>query len=746
MTLNNENNNNCCKCTTPQYELTLNQQGPQGKTGPQGIPGFSPTIVVNTNTDRVYSLTINTIDGQIVTPNLKASVPGDGAAGYVLTKNTSTPYDMSFQAIPQATETQSGILQLATITDTQPDSEDEVDDTKAVTPNLLVEYTNQAIDNADDKYVTLDTIQVITGAKEFTNDAGVAIDKVVDVEHGSNIITFNDSTDTIEVGTNGTYGNGITIKTNDTGYLQYQKGSVTTNILTDGDIATTSKAGIVKPDGTTITVDADGTIHSVGGTGGTEDYTELTNKPQINGVELTGNKTATDLGLANSNEVEELDNELNTLSGTVTELESSKQDTLTAGQGITIDNNVISTSAQEIFVVDGGNEYTPNINTVLPVTEARDIFRTGSSSGDTTIGYINSFLNYRPTESEVTPVFDLTNTQTSGGPTGYAVLCFTTGADVTNLQFLGYETYYSRRVWITNGTISGKTELPVKPFTKYYLRFRYNYAGDPGNEWGMQISTDNQTWSTEVASGIRRGQQDLRLGYCNNSSLTGLPFQGTFHLDECVSTQGAYAYNPATGENSFEGYNVKAKDNENTILQGILYSKDGKNISVIRTATSIYGRALLFDSNTQSFKNGGYIHCNFNLLNKRLGDTATYNLFNLFPSYNTFISNSGGMTIQSGAEIVKFGVAQVNAANNDLINFDLTLSCIPTSSTNQYRMDIVLKNLTQGLENTNFFTFNNANDMMSLVMYPMLRESSNARTLFVSNLICESYAPSGERE
>lgn len=35
--------------------------------------------------------------------------------------------------------------------------------------------------------------------------------------------------------------------------------------LVDVDIATTSKAGIVKPDGTTIIVDADGTIHSPGG-------------------------------------------------------------------------------------------------------------------------------------------------------------------------------------------------------------------------------------------------------------------------------------------------------------------------------------------------------------------------------------------------------------------------------------------------------------------------------------------------
>lgn len=35
-----------------------------------------------------------------------------------------------------------------------------------------------------------------------------------------------------------------------------------------------------------------------GGGGGTKDYDELTNQPQIDGVTLSGNKTAEDLGLA----------------------------------------------------------------------------------------------------------------------------------------------------------------------------------------------------------------------------------------------------------------------------------------------------------------------------------------------------------------------------------------------------------------------------------------------------------------
>lgn len=66
-------------------------------------------------------------------------------------------------------------------------------------------------------------------------------------------------------------------------------------------IATDTTAGIVKPDGSTITVTADGTI-SATASGGTSDYTELTNKPKINSVELSGNKSLSDLGIQPSGE------------------------------------------------------------------------------------------------------------------------------------------------------------------------------------------------------------------------------------------------------------------------------------------------------------------------------------------------------------------------------------------------------------------------------------------------------------
>lgn len=41
----------------------------------------------------------------------------------------------------------------------------------------------------------------------------------------------------------------------------------------------------------------DGIADAQGGGGGTSDYTDLTNKPQINSVTLSGNKSLADLGI-----------------------------------------------------------------------------------------------------------------------------------------------------------------------------------------------------------------------------------------------------------------------------------------------------------------------------------------------------------------------------------------------------------------------------------------------------------------
>lgn len=65
---------NCDRDGNIEYTITLNAQGPQGLNGPAGQDGFSPRIDIYENTEQSYRLNITTVDGTIVTPNLKANI------------------------------------------------------------------------------------------------------------------------------------------------------------------------------------------------------------------------------------------------------------------------------------------------------------------------------------------------------------------------------------------------------------------------------------------------------------------------------------------------------------------------------------------------------------------------------------------------------------------------------------------------------------------------------------------------
>jgi len=103
-----------CMCTTPEITIKLNKQGPQGKVGPQGEPGFSPYIGVANDTPSQYILRITNEDGEYLTPNLKANIPLGGNTGDVLIKNSDVNGDCSFKALPYASTTQQGVVYLAT--------------------------------------------------------------------------------------------------------------------------------------------------------------------------------------------------------------------------------------------------------------------------------------------------------------------------------------------------------------------------------------------------------------------------------------------------------------------------------------------------------------------------------------------------------------------------------------------------------------------------------------------------------
>lgn len=117
-------------------------------------------------------------------------------------------------------------------------------------------------------------------------------------------ITYTDSdTDTFTV-TNGEYGNkwyrGTAISGKDPNPTVFSGSGITYANPNDFYLNATEGAVyycVTGGNASTATWSYDFTMSGGGGGGGTSDYTDLTNKPQINGNTLSGNKSASDLGL-----------------------------------------------------------------------------------------------------------------------------------------------------------------------------------------------------------------------------------------------------------------------------------------------------------------------------------------------------------------------------------------------------------------------------------------------------------------
>lgn len=183
MALNNDNNDKSCKCTTPEYELILNEQGPQGRQGKKGEAGFTPIISVKDNTPSNYTLNILTQDGQITTPNLKANLPVGGGTRQVLTKNSGEQDDCSWQNLPGSTIETEGIARLATEADFEATEDSEISDNTIVTPALFnSEFNKQSANFVDRK-----TEQGIFGKKYFMNDVVMGDDLLL----RNSIVNFN---------------------------------------------------------------------------------------------------------------------------------------------------------------------------------------------------------------------------------------------------------------------------------------------------------------------------------------------------------------------------------------------------------------------------------------------------------------------------------------------------------------------------------------------------------------------------
>ena len=333
---------NYCACSggDEEYTIELNQQGPEGPKGDKGDTGFSPMISVLTSTDSQYILNIVNEGESFNTPNLYGDIEKLNADLSNI-PNPAVINGVSLSSIenniPMITMNSSRI-------------------TTNVDGNLILNATA-----SNEATMEVFNYEVVANPKEQR-------------------LELHDNEGNVKI-------------------------VATTDYIPTINVATTTTAGIVKPDGSTITVSPDGTISAVGGGGdvtaagnnrftGDNTFTgkvniaggaltveglatlnqataqylnavSITSSGEINATSIKANglrsddiqttenkKYLTEVDVDNQTiqivngklhaNIDELGNEVNDLSNRVTTLQTSKQDTLTAGANITIVDNVIS--------------------------------------------------------------------------------------------------------------------------------------------------------------------------------------------------------------------------------------------------------------------------------------------------------------------------------------------------------------------------------------------------------------------
>lgn len=225
--------NNYCACNSGEskYTIKLNQQGPAGKKGEQGdrgLPGFSPYISVVQSDDENYILRINNEANSYNTPNL-------------FPKDQVTTWTNNIEA--------------------------------------QVQQNTSDLSKINNNFVTLNTDQEIGSRKTFTEKLQVGLTEKrgfkcttitlkPDIYNGTSGIIFHNPNGNLEKP------NTFLSYHKDVGICYYKNqlngnlsASKNNELAIKGDLpklATTTTAGTVKPDGTTVTINTDGTISAVG--------------------------------------------------------------------------------------------------------------------------------------------------------------------------------------------------------------------------------------------------------------------------------------------------------------------------------------------------------------------------------------------------------------------------------------------------------------------------------------------------
>ena len=210
---------------------------------------------------------------------------------------------------------------------------------------------------------------------------------------------------------------------------------LSTNDYTDSEKTKLNSLVEIKTIGTGLNLDNNGELTATGGPGGTTDYDDLSNKPQINGNTLSGNKTSAQLGLASTSDIPATLAELtdDATHRTVSDAEKSawnaKQNALTTEQLAAVNSGITSSAVEQIETNKNNISYNINngVKNVVPL-------KSSINTGDVNITFTqNADKSYTLTISATTSAnigFDISDTFTldstmqyvlSGNPSSGAV-------------------------------------------------------------------------------------------------------------------------------------------------------------------------------------------------------------------------------------------------------------------------------------------------------------------------------------
>lgn len=267
-------------------------------TSLKGSDGFSPTIIENEdNSESLYKLDISTKENSFTTPNLigRDGIPATISIGNVTTGNSGT----NASVINTGTEN-AAILNFVIPTGLKGDKGERGEKGDPFT----IAKTYPSVDEMNNGF----------SIDDVPNGGFVMID-TGDVEDEDNAKLYVKGNDSYTYITDLSGAKGIKGEKGDTG----EKGADGVN-GNDGAAATIAVGNV-----TTGASGSDAIVHNSGtsnvavfdftipkGDPGTTVYSDLTDKPQINGVELIGDKSCSELGIQSTT-----DSSLNTTSKTI---------------------------------------------------------------------------------------------------------------------------------------------------------------------------------------------------------------------------------------------------------------------------------------------------------------------------------------------------------------------------------------------------------------------------------------------